>query len=341
LPHEDTYPVIQKLERKLVKISDWLVVAWTGDLIAAKSVLKMMFKQFRAKRVSRESVFTFFESIENLGTLNCKIIGWLVDNMDVTSFSWSSEARAISISGEPSIDGSGKENFERNLREVRVHLHYTNVTGNDIPKALREALGHAGYIIGKELATGETIYALYGGGIEVIYFDGRRFRYVHNITYLFWPTEIIFYDKIAIKPSPVILTYRYHRDFLTIKAVRAKFAETTILPEAGIELHVIPHFCRDGAKFHAFHLAKSFDKPTYCCNFFFARIHDLLYVTSCLVFDYASENNKLLHIEQITRDGKIIYTVSLSDTLLKIVHSNLNDMIAIAKSNNDRLNSGE
>jgi hypothetical protein len=119
LPHNEDYflPIIEGLQRKVAKLNDWLVVAWAGDYIAAKTTLKKMFEQLKEKRMSREKVFSFLDEVEDVGTISCTIIGWLSDKKGVVSFSWDSKTRNITTNGEPYIYGTGKEDFEKQLEE--------------------------------------------------------------------------------------------------------------------------------------------------------------------------------------------------------------------------------
>ncbi len=120
LPRDEYYPIVRGLQRKVARINDWLVVAWAGNLIAAKVVLKKMVERFKSKRVPREKVFTFLSQVDDLGTIECTIIGWLADKTGIVSFSWNSATRHLSVDEGPYIEGSGKQDFEKNVLGMHV-----------------------------------------------------------------------------------------------------------------------------------------------------------------------------------------------------------------------------
>lgn len=216
---------ISGMTRKVAKLHDRLVVAWTGHCIAARAVVADLRARYRGREPDRADLAAFLQAYPELGRgVRCTLIGWLVDGRGVTSFVWHSDSRSFAAKGTERnmAYGSGAQDLYELMQE-RQAFHSDDQTPED--KAVGAALGLAAQVIGDELLTGRTLQTLYGGAIEALYLSEGKFVAVENVTFLFWDAEIdnTAADTTRFNLAPILMKYEYVGESLCIYRMDTKF----------------------------------------------------------------------------------------------------------------------
>jgi hypothetical protein len=129
------------------------------------------------------------------------------------------------------------------------------------------ALSYTGNVIGRELLTRETIYALCGGGMKVIYLEKGKSRYANDVTYLFWRTAIESQVKLQITFIPPIIKYQYDRNFLSIRALRMESRNDGDFSVKKTDIFAISPAYLDGVSFRQKRSINASNASKYYCNF--------------------------------------------------------------------------
>lgn len=220
LPREEWWPRVTRLERKIAKINEWLAVAWTGDRIMAKTVITELRRRYKAKRISSVQLSIFFKEMTSETTLNCTIMGWLIEKENLLSFEWNSNDSQTNFGGNYAA-GSGASSFEYQINNYTKFVFQdenSSISREYSPPVM--AVMICGNIVGREIHTGETIRALYGGGMEVLYINNNRFIPVEPITYTFWNASITNNVLENLRFVPLIIRSQYWRDYIVIRTFR-------------------------------------------------------------------------------------------------------------------------
>lgn len=96
--------------KKLTIVASNLAVGWTGDLEAAKEVLRVLHLEFSqsSRRVADlEGILTRREQPFEIGRLHVTLIGWILRDDHALCFRWNSGCPIELFYGDPMYDGSG------------------------------------------------------------------------------------------------------------------------------------------------------------------------------------------------------------------------------------------
>jgi hypothetical protein len=104
----------QRARRKLHRISNNLVIGWTGHEIAAGLVIDALLHRFRDAQVSYGDVEAFFLHfrVKQLKPMTVHIIGWVMDP-EPHCFRWNSDWPAEMFLEVEHIGGSGSSRSRR------------------------------------------------------------------------------------------------------------------------------------------------------------------------------------------------------------------------------------
>lgn len=189
VPSEAGTHAIVGARRKLIRITPRLVVGWAGTMIAAKVVVKDLSAACQAMEPSREWLTGYLESYppDDLGRLECELVGWLVDAAGPVSFHWNSEARRLTLDASPAVCGSGASDFLAKFAGQEIMLVRP---ADPLEAAIQQGLAIAGHILGIEFYTGANLCLFYGDAIEVIYFNGTTFEQLDDVTFIFFQPDL-------------------------------------------------------------------------------------------------------------------------------------------------------
>lgn len=124
---------------KLVKVADNVAVAWTGHLLAAEQVVRVLLATLPTSGVTFgqvERVLGDVASAADLGRLEVTLVGWVVDTSGEHCFKWNSRS-ALVVRSEPMFDGSGADEAHSLIGDLGLRkAEGSGPTGMDTYKAL-------------------------------------------------------------------------------------------------------------------------------------------------------------------------------------------------------------
>lgn len=155
---------------------------------------------------SREWLTGYLESYpsDDLGRLECELVGWLVDAAGPVSFYWNSKARGLTLDASPAVCGSGSVDFLAQFAGQEMALVRP---ANPVEAAIHQGLAIAGHVLGVEFYTGANLRLFYGGAIEIIYFNGTTFEQLDDVTFIFFQPDLDFARRVI---DPRVAKINFH-----------------------------------------------------------------------------------------------------------------------------------
>lgn len=109
--------------KKLRILTEKLAIAWTGQLMAAQTVIETLqnrlIKHHVPNRDTLESILTDPNFVD-LGSLHVTLIGWIVEGSTAYCFRWNSDYPIEVFYGDLMCDGSGETEAKRLLGDVGI-----------------------------------------------------------------------------------------------------------------------------------------------------------------------------------------------------------------------------
>ncbi len=200
-------PVGQKKKAHL--ISQNLVIAWTGYVLAAQPVLHDLYTEFNARLVTKSELEHFLKNypLKNFGSLDVRLIGWLIDDGQ-HCFRWNSLYPQELFYDEYHYDGSGDKTFEK----LAGPGSGQGVADKEsIKVAIAGSLTLTGKLITDELLFRRNQSSGFGHAYEILYFDGEKFKYLDKVMYVL--ADLLFDENSKVaKYNHYNTYYKYRND---------------------------------------------------------------------------------------------------------------------------------
>ncbi|TKB84768.1 MAG: hypothetical protein E8D44_05365 [Nitrospira sp.] len=175
-----------RLRKKLVLMSENFALAWTGELIAAESVIRTLHASLNLQSVTLESLKSVLTepSTSDLGSVSVHLICWVIDGGGQHCFRWNSSYPQELFPGEPLYDGSGGTTAEGIIRTEAFH-HPIHPEKNDPHEINRRVLNITTRLMGYEMLGPSKKLWRFGFAYEILLLlEGRRFKYLDNTLYI-------------------------------------------------------------------------------------------------------------------------------------------------------------
>lgn len=305
------------MRRKVVILHDRLAVAWAGRQIGAQRVIKDLRRWLQETDLDRDRLFAFLDGYEDLGSgARCELVGWIVDDVGPIAFHWN--MRDVWAGDDEYITGSGKEeDFATLVGQRRTFYASPDLTPD--AQVVHICLTLAGYGIGREVLSGDSLIHRYGGGMEVVLFTEGRFSVVTDTNFMFWRVEFDAERKESrIAHVPTELKYLHAKDCLVVRTRR--------IDERGEQegrIHVVTHVDQDEEEVSWVSTFPRFvsGKSKYYCNCLVGRAPGYGDIVGALVLQ---EPNKFFRFTQDIVDGKVEEErLEINDDFLRLLHQTL------------------
>jgi hypothetical protein len=170
--------------RKAILINDYLAVGWAGSHFSAGAILKSLLREFGSRRASYAELQSFLgtQARHQENTLAVHLVGWIFD-VEHRCFRWNSQWPHELFEAPEHFDGTGEDLFRSILNNVTVRGQGPGFKDvNDLVAYL--AASEMGNCIAQDVASGKLTENYFGYGFETIFWNGLRYRYVDEITYV-------------------------------------------------------------------------------------------------------------------------------------------------------------
>lgn len=174
--------------KKVYKISNNLVVAWTGDMVAAQLVIKSLLNNLKRDRVNIADLthtLTNF-SVDDFGNFHTIIIGWLIDDGNHHSFRWNSGYPHELFWTDECFDGTGGEYFSSLIKHDNADESEFVDVKTDAGRAILNTINKISQARFQETLYPEEWDSTFGMSYEILYYYEGSFRYIDSITNIGW-----------------------------------------------------------------------------------------------------------------------------------------------------------
>jgi len=172
------------LRKKVLLVADNCALAWTGDLVAANSVVTSLQTALGRDALTLESVKAILTDpvISHLGDFQVSLICWVADGQGAHCFRWNSAYPHELFPGSPIYDGSGWS-FVQAL--VGEGLRDSASPDGTNPKgAVNGALSVTTELMRSEMLGPTNQPQGFGFAYEILCLvDTQRFEYINNVLY--------------------------------------------------------------------------------------------------------------------------------------------------------------
>lgn len=207
---------IGSASRKTFLASPNLLVAASGNMIAIKSVFDELGKRFSKAKPNLVSLKSVLSEIDDLRSLSCVLVGWIVENGELLSIRWDSLVyEKLEVGGEY-YEGSGAEHF-RDLAgwPNTLYPHPDHL----FTHAAELCLHRLGTLYANELKYGSTLLAGYGIGYDLFIYANQKFNLVNDVTYLMFSLHLADSDLMDLWLNPIVLKTFHARGFGFVRCI--------------------------------------------------------------------------------------------------------------------------
>ncbi len=228
--HLHLYP--EGLRQKIYVINDNLCIATSGVLYEMRHLLECLRNYFKYHPTNLQNVERFISCIDVEEIRDSAYILMVSENKnDKTELNlrlfgeWHSTQN--SEFEQLLTWGSGQTQYLEDVCEESTIHSGGSMTSLD--RSISLNLMTFCKLLARERFSLRSIQRYWGGGLEMIYFNGKAFQKVDDITYVVWKGSIDANDAIKFTPF-LIMNYKYYEDILVITCFDGKYGRYGILP---------------------------------------------------------------------------------------------------------------
>jgi len=177
------------VRNKLILIRPTLGVGWTGGLLDALMVARELDDALTGRPSIRElqGALTKYYRATPPRLRDVRLVGVLISNGVSTIFRWNGETDEFST-GSFFVDGSGTdglhEQIGKTLSAGTLNLDADLVGQRSHDDSVRLVLGRVGFFLGEEILLRRNLPDHFGGGFDIVFFDGHQLRRVASFCLL-------------------------------------------------------------------------------------------------------------------------------------------------------------
>jgi len=206
---------IRSLRKKAYLISPNFVVAWSGYMIVAKTVISELKAKFGRRAPTRkeiEELLTRFDE-SDFGRLHTNFIGWIIDHTGQHCFLWNCLYPKEVFYNDCYFEGTGEQYFDSMRREKESwQSGGTGLPSEDQP--ILHAINAVAKARFDESLYQKTWDLTFGASYDILVFLRGRFQYIGSVIYLGWDYH---WDSSRgtgrIQSAPVVIKHNCMGEF--------------------------------------------------------------------------------------------------------------------------------
>jgi hypothetical protein len=208
------------LAQKLNLISDRLVVAWAGNLLQARSLIREIAERVAEGTAMKwQDVASIIDAIPAVDKNDVSLIGTILtpagsSGVDLQHFNYCAERKCINGT-EIVAAGSGADD----LIALASQTNSVAMPEDNLLWAVRQGLALPAPLVGYEASTAGNILDWWGGAIEIAGVANRRFQKATNILHTIWRATRSDEACYEIKLIPKFIKYDYFEDVLLVQTL--------------------------------------------------------------------------------------------------------------------------
>jgi hypothetical protein len=211
------------LKKKVHHLQSNLAVGWTGDEIAAYSLLTYLHERHEQEPPTRRAVeqsLTSFPAAD-LGTFGVEVIGWIYDGQP-HCFRWRSDWPHEVFYDDYFLAGSGERLIGRMIGDSTAQARVPDSVIRDVEAhAVKETLWDVSRLMADEVGAHQNQSAGFGHAYEVLALLGGEFHYIEHVVFVFAEIGFDGQDRcISATLHPVIYRSHHVRDYAVVQVSR-------------------------------------------------------------------------------------------------------------------------
>jgi hypothetical protein len=230
-------PRIAGLRKKVHKIGERLVVAYTGPLLGGQELLRDLYDNFEDEAPSTLQLEAFLSGVALRGKIGAELVGWIWEKRPLC-FRWQSSDPGKLVLKELFFSGSGASHFQDEV----MPASYTGQSSElctAVDLITYKVVTKIGRLLMDELSNASNLQRAYGFGAEAILWDGAKFRYVENITFAFWNAIVTEANELEIGPSDVTIVYKNYASYSVMQVTQFEPKHAGGFKAIKTDVHVI------------------------------------------------------------------------------------------------------
>ena len=212
-PHTIVFPTgsgftISGLRQKIAIVGTNLAIAWAGNQLAAKTIIKEMIEINDSRPFTLASLWSYFDTLPKVA-INDEVsfLGWVKEGTRVQGFGFRSIEFANSKFGKVGLLGSGAADFRDYLDVPEIPRWET-----DHPwQSFSAGLLLSGFLLRVEMQNRSSLLQYYGAGYEIAGIEEDGFQKLDNVTFAFWEAQLNG-KRVTFILQPRIQKYSYCGD---------------------------------------------------------------------------------------------------------------------------------
>lgn len=181
---EGTEYVISDLSRKLAIVGDRLAIGFADTLFAARPILTDIRTQVASHQYKRSDLDEFLKDFppSYLGQMPVSVCGFLMEEQ-ATLFGAGAQQFTTSTGEGVFAAGTGTDELKQLLAGLESTATDEERARNPVAGSILSVMGATAMMLGEQIRTKKNIDAFFGGGFEIVAFNGEM-RSI-PVTYLF------------------------------------------------------------------------------------------------------------------------------------------------------------
>ncbi|WP_133162334.1 hypothetical protein [Hyphococcus luteus] len=284
------------LAQKINILSENLVIAWSGDYIRARIILRILRDETADSDLSYDLIRKILDKHSDVIEDKVSLIGMLrMSNGVVAAFFQNAHMFDVPGYDEFIYAGSGQFQYYEHLMNFSIGSRQRH-NPNRYPQDLLDPAGTAWRLLALELVSGDTLFSYYGGGFEVAYAGNETgMTKIDDVVHFCW-----YFDVNDLSKPPIlwngVTKCNYKNDDLIIN--RLLISDSLEQNESHLLLEkrypVQPLVRRLGfvpKQEDAIESAEIDYLAEWNCNHFYIRLNELRYVLLTSVCHTKSRNS--------------------------------------------------
>ena len=277
-----------------------IAVAWSGPLIQAERVLKVLERISKNSDLTPKLLMEEVNAIDQSKIAEVQLIGFLMEDIDIDTyrvemFDLGADGVKVGAFGEVLAAGSGS-------REIISFLAENEQLADSEPEHAASAV--IAMLTGQEVKTGGSLPNLWGGGFEAATIIDNRFQKIGSVLHTFWDVE----GESRLNLRSQFYKMDYFEDALVIR-VAAVSNEGGLSKLSANDVHIITPPLKTAKNYDLSKFAiPDFSSATLCCH-------------------VSAGDEVYLHIEQLGNGNNgLLFSMEESDINLRIDPRLINDL---------------
>jgi len=259
-------------DQKVVLLGDHCVIAWTGNVAFARTVISELRTMASAAPLSITIIETYLAQLDPTLKDEVSFVDWVRESGVFRQFWYRADIAESAMFGRISAGGSAATDFVKLGSQISEGP--ANVQGempNSLERAITSMISATSLLLRAELSSPSNVLHHFGRGYEIATFVGDKFAKVGDIAFVSWVADV--YDgKVTLSGPQFILKQDYAGELLLLHALSVHPGKASKDPPTIEEArHVIPPFGRNVEAAEATDISWPGMEATFTCHVVFVR----------------------------------------------------------------------